>query len=160
LQAYLNIEKIAKGQVTEKEHKNWIYIQSFGYGVSQESTGDPSQQGKLVAGAVHYSEITVTKDADTTSPEIGKFCSSGKTVGLVKIHVCDDSNKAEPVMAIELSDCLISSYSVSAGGGVRPSESLSLRYSKIKVMCTAINEKGDKGATTEYAWSLLEKALA
>ncbi len=159
MQAYMHIEKIAKGQVTEKDHKAWIYIQTFGFGVAQESSGDPSQQGKLVAGAVHYSEVQVSKEADTTSPEIGKFVSGGKTVGLVKIHVCDDTNKAEPVVALELSDCLISSYSISGGGG-RPQESISFRYSKIKMSCTAIDEKGAKGATADYTWSLLQKALA
>ena len=160
MQAYMKIgKKEFDGQVTEKDHAKWIYLQSFSFGVQSEGGNDPSQQGRLVAGAVYYGELNVTKDTDTVSPVIASAVSTGLPIPSVTIHVCDDSNKVEPVLAIELTDALISNFSLSAGGG-RPTESLSFRYSKIKVSTTAIDQKGTKGATASYTWDLLKKELA
>lgn len=161
MQAYMKIGNSGfDGQVKEKGHEKWIYLHSFGYSISTEGGKDPSQQGKLVAGGVRYSEIQVTKDSDTVSPVIASAVSTGLAISSVTIHVCDDSNKVEPIMEIVLTDALISGYQLSAGGGVTPQEAITFRYSIIKLSTTAIDEKGKKGATASYTWNLLQKGLA
>jgi type VI secretion system secreted protein Hcp len=159
LQSYLQIDKI-KGQVTEKEHKEWIAIHSFSMGLSNAITGDPSKQGKLVGGQVTYQDISVTKDTDTASPLIASLCSKGAPIDKVVIHVCEDTNKVEPVIVITLEKCVISSFAVGGGGGGSPSENVSFAYSKITFEVTHKDETSKTKATQKYTYDLLQKQVA
>ncbi len=158
MQAYLQVKDV-KGPVTEKEHKDWIYIHSFSFGVSNPSSGDPSREGKLVAGGAHYGDISISKYTDVTTPLLASLCSQGKHVPEVKIEVCEDASKVNPILSITLTDCLISSVQTS-GGGDKPMDSVSVAYAKIKVQTIALDEKGGKKADADYTWDLLTKKLA
>jgi len=158
VQAYLQVKDV-KGPVTEKEHKEWIYIHSFSFGVSNPNSGDPSREGKLVAGGAHYSDISLMKYTDVTTPLLASLCSQGKHVPEIKIEVCEDASKVNPVLSITLTDCLISSVQASAGGE-KPMDSVSIAFAKIKVHTMALDEKGGKKAEADYTWDLLTKKLA
>jgi type VI secretion system secreted protein Hcp len=160
LQTYLQIDKI-KGQVTEKEHKDWIALHSFSMGLSNMITGDPSKQGKLVGGQVTYTDVTVTKDSDTASPLIMSQCSKGAPIEKVIIHVCEDTNKVEPVIVVTMEKCVISSFSLggSSGGG-SPTETVTFAFSKITVEVTHKDETSKTKATQKYTYDLLQKQVA
>jgi type VI secretion system secreted protein Hcp len=159
LQAYMQIDKI-KGQVTEKDHKDWIALHSFSFGLANSVTGDPSKQGKLVGGQVSYQDVTVVKDTDTASPLIASQASKGAPIDKIIIHVCEDTNKVEPVMVITLEKCVISGFQVSGGSGGSPSESVSIAFSKITVEVTHKDETSKTKATQKYTYDLLEKQVA
>ena len=158
MQAYLQVKDV-KGSVTEKGHEGWMRIDSFNFGVSNPSSGDPSKEGKLVAGGAQYNDISIIKDLDVTSPQLASICSQGKHVGEVKIDVCEDATSVNPLMTLTLTDTIISSYNVGPGGA-KPSECLTFAYAKIKMECTALDQKGSKKASADYTWDLLTKKLA
>ncbi len=71
---------------------------------------------------------------------------------LVTIDFCKtDKGKLETYMAYKLTDVLISGYSISSGGD-RPSESLSLNFTKIEFKGTPMDKanKGAGGASVTY----------
>ncbi|MEX2219530.1 MAG: type VI secretion system tube protein Hcp [Phycisphaerales bacterium] len=159
MQAYIQIDKI-KGQVTEKEHKEWIAVLSFSFGLNNMITGDPSKQGKLVGGQVTYQDISIVKETDTASPLIASQCSKGAPIDKIIIHVCEDTNKVEPVVVFTLEKCVISSFQVSGGSSGTPTESLSIAFSKVTMEVTHKDETSKTKATQKYTYDLLLKQVA
>jgi type VI secretion system secreted protein Hcp len=156
--AYLQIDKI-KGNVTEKEHKDWIRIESYSFGGMNPSAGDPSKKGKLRGGGVQFQEVNFVKELDTATPLISKTMAIGAPVAKVIFHVCEETSKTEPTYTMELKDCIITSQSISQGGEMG-TESLSFAFSEFEVTATDMDEKGGKGATQKYRYSLIEKTTA
>lgn len=155
MQLYLRIDGV-KGQVTEEKHKEWIALDSFSFGVSNPSTGDPSKTGKLRGGGATFSDISATKESDITTPEIMKIVAKGDPVKEIEFHLCEDSGEVTTVYEIKLTDAIISSYSV-GGGSTMPSESLTFTYSKIYVKVTPVDATAKKGAAPDMTWDLLTK---
>ena len=78
------------------------------------------------------SEITITKAQDTATIKLidASFQGEGKTVN---IDFCKtDKGKLEVYLTYTLTNTMISGYSISSGGD-RPSESLSLNFTKVEV---------------------------
>ena len=160
MQAYLQIDKI-KGQVTEKEHKDWIAVNSFSFGLANRIVGDPSKQGKLVGGEVSYQDMSFSKETDISSPLIASQCSKGAPIAKIVVHVCEDTDKVEPVVVFTLENCVISSYSMGGGsGGGSPSDAIAIAYSKVTMEVTHKDEKAKTKATQKYTYDLLEKTVA
>lgn len=156
--AYLQIDKI-KGNVTEKDHKDWIRIESYSFNGHNPSAGDPSKKGKLRGGGVQFGEVNFVKELDTATPLITKTMSIGDPVALVTFEVCEESSKTTPTFTMELKDCIISSQSIQQGGE-QGSESLTFAFSEFEITATDMDQKGGKGATQKYRYSLIEKTTA
>lgn len=159
MELYLNVDKVP-GEVTEAEHKEWIKLHAYSYAVMSENVEDPSDKGKLVSAAGRYSPIHVSKDVDITTPTLQQIASDGSHIATVKIHACLDSQKNVPSMEIELTDVVISAYSLAARGGDSPSEELEFRYGKIKVTTRNFDSKGAKVKEPSFTWDLLTKKKA
>lgn len=155
MQCFLKIDGI-KGQVKESKHKEWIAIDSFSFGVSNPSAGDPSKTGKLRGAGATFSDVSITKECDITTPEIMKIVAKGDPVKEIQLHVCEDSTEVTTIYEIKLTNAIISSYSI-GGGGTMPSESMSFSYSKIYVKVTPVDAEAKKGAAPDMTWDLLEK---
>lgn len=126
---YMEIEGV-KGNVTAEGHKEWIAVTSFQFGVGR-AVGSPTGGAKdREASAPNFSEIVVTKEMEQSSPYLFSESLLGKGKK-VKIHLCRTSaGNLETYAEYELENTLISAYSASSGGD-RPSESVSLNYTKI-----------------------------
>jgi len=130
-----------KGEVTQQTHKEWIEINSFQWGVGR-GIGSGVGGGSLrEATAPSVSEITITKVMDISSPLILKEAFGGKAVE-VKIEMTQTDNNGVHVsfQKYVLTNTLISGYSLSSGGD-RPSESISLNFTKIDSEYMNIDDK-------------------
>lgn len=156
MELYLNVDKVP-GEVTEAEHAQWIKLHSFSFGVASENVEDPAARGKLVSAAGTYSPLNVVKDSDITSPLLQQLASTGTHIATVKLHGCLDTQKKTPSFEIELTDVVISGYSVGGSEGMSPTDSLSFRYAKIKVTHRNFDEKGAKKTEPSFTWDLLKK---
>lgn len=155
----LNFKTKIKGSSKVAKHEDWIELQSVQLGVGRaistvggsadRDTSNPS-----------FSELTFTKPTDLASPELFMQSVCGKSLGLAEIHFIQTggADKKEQVyLKIELTDPIVSSYSISSGGD-RPSESFSINYSKISYQYDAFS--GDKVTTgTPKKWDLQTNAV-
>ncbi len=128
---YLNVVGATQGTIagdaTESNHLNWINTHSFqhGIGVGIGLDGLPTGQPSL-------SDVTLTKMLDPSSI---KLLTAILNQEPFTICTLDFVAGVGPTVyyRVELEEARISGYSQSSGGD-RPSESLSLSYSKIKLM--------------------------
>jgi type VI secretion system secreted protein Hcp len=119
------------GEVTAKGYEKWIELQSLQWGVGRGISA-PSAGGlsKREASAPSISEITVSKTFDAFSPLALKEAVGGKGA-VVKIDITrtDESGAHIAFQKYILSETMMSGYSISSGGD-RPSESISLNFTK------------------------------
>jgi hypothetical protein len=99
-------------------------ILSFSFGAaSAHGAGGGGGAGKLP-------EITITKSQDKSSAKLAEFCATGKHFPKVTLALRKAGGR--PYLTVTLTDVLISSYQVSKeAGGERPTESLTLNFTKI-----------------------------
>ena len=120
-----------KGEVDVEGFKEWIELQSFQWGVGRGISSGVGGNSKRESSTASLSEVTVTKTLDSWSPHALKEAIGGKGAK-VEIAMTRTDNDAghHAFQRYTLENVLISGYSLSSGGD-RPSESVSLNFSKI-----------------------------
>jgi len=137
---YLQIEGI-KGNVTAKGHEDWIDITSMQWGVGRAISSTVGTSADREASKPSISEVSITKIMDESSPMIFTEACIGKGK-LVKIDLCTvGTDQINTYMSYELDDCMIAGYSVSTGGD-RPSESITLSFTKMTMKFTPYDKSG------------------
>jgi type VI secretion system secreted protein Hcp len=122
-----------KGESLAQGHKGtdgWMEINSVQWGVGRAISTPVGAASKREASAPSVSEIVVTKQMDSTSPLLAQEALIGKAVTATIELTETGSDQLNTFLTLELTNTMISSYSMSSGGG-RPSESLSLNFTKI-----------------------------
>jgi type VI secretion system secreted protein Hcp len=138
-----------KGDVTEEGHKKWIECSSCQFGVGRAIGGTASGASRgREASLCNVSEITITKPADAASQDLMREAMIGAVPGKkVKFEFVTTGrgDKAETYTTFELENCMISGFSLATGGD-RPSESLSLNFTKITYNMSQGGETGELDA--------------
>lgn len=150
---FLKIEGI-DGESTDDKHDKWIEIDSYSHGVSQPVSG-ASRTGGRTGGRADFQDFTVVKTVDAATPDLHMHCCNGKHIPKIEIECCLATEDKHVFMKYEMEDVIISS--ISAGGNthdVRPSETVSFAYGKIKWEYTPIDQTGAAGAATDRTWDL------
>jgi len=149
---YMNYNDI-KGDVTADGHDKWIELNSFQWGVGRGISSPTGGAADREASAPSVSEIVVTKPTDISSPKLLDDAFQGEGVKVVIDFCKTDKGKLEPYMTYTLEDCMISGYSLSSGGD-RPSESLSLNFTKIEYKNIPNKDKGETGEPEAITYDL------
>lgn len=140
-----------EGDVTTQGYEKWIELNSFQYGVGRSvSSGGGGKTRE--SSAPNVSEIVVTKHFDKASAKLYQDSVAGTFDTKVEIKMnTTTKNKTETFLTFELSDCGVSSYSLSSGGE-NPMESLSLNFLKVMVTPTPLDKSGQikKGDVVSY----------
>jgi type VI secretion system secreted protein Hcp len=145
------------GDVTTTGHEKWIELLTFqwgtGRGINNSTASGADREGTTPA--VH--EIVVTKDTDSASPNLLraslglKPADEGKTVN---IDFCKtDTSKPEPYLQFTLENCLVSGYSINSGGD-RPTESVTLNFTKVEFKNTAMGKANETGSPDTASYDL------
>jgi type VI secretion system secreted protein Hcp len=129
------------GEVTAVGYEKWIELHSFQWGVGRGISAGAGGASKREASAPSISEITVSKTMDSFSPLALKEAIGGKGVS-VKIDLTrtDAAGKHVAFEKYVLDGTMISGYSISSGGD-RPSESISLNFTKVDSEYIKIDDK-------------------
>lgn len=148
------------GETTQLTHKQWIEINSIQWGVGRGISSGVGGGSKREATAPSVSEITLTKTFDISSPLLLKEALGGKAVE-VKIDLTQTDNNGRHVayQKYVLTDTLISGYSISSGGD-RPSESLSLNFTKIDSEYLNIDDKFATKTTGHVVFDIAASKLS
>jgi type VI secretion system secreted protein Hcp len=138
--AYLYIDGI-EGPSTSKD--NCIDIVSFSWGVNQTSTYGAGQSGKEAkAGRADFSNLTITKVLDKTTPYLCAHCASGDI--LDEVYVLYDKpvgDKQEDYFRVYLKDALITNVHLS-GSNENPTETVSFAFQATEIAYRAENDDG------------------
>ncbi|QSA96403.1 type VI secretion system tube protein Hcp [Methylococcus sp. EFPC2] len=151
---FLKFEPEIKGGVTYEGHKDWISISSVQFGVGRGiGSPEPGSQDRQ-ASHPSISELVFTKSMDIASNQLFFEAVNGTGSKVTIDFVETIKEKDEIFYQIVLENALISGYSVSSGGD-RPSESLSLNFTKITVNYNAFKDGKAVVEGQAKSWNLL-----
>ena len=155
IDVYLTIDGI-KGESTDIDHKDYIECLSVGFGVLQPRSATASSAGGHTAERCEHQDIVVTKLTDIATPLLLEQCSMGKTIPKAKFDFmrADADGKRVKYFSIELENILISSVTPHVAQGNIMTESLSIKYSKVKWLYVRQNIKGGTSGNTAGGWDL------
>jgi type VI secretion system secreted protein Hcp len=149
---YLNYNSIP-GDVTADGHVGWIEVNSFQWGVGRGISSPTGASADRESSAPSVSEITVTKATDISSTKLLNEAYQGEGVDAQLDFCKTDKGVLEVYMSYKLSDCMVSGYSISSGGD-RPSESLSLNFTKIEFKSTNMTDTNAAGSPDAVTYDL------
>jgi len=152
---FLKIDGI-KGESTDADHKEWMEIDSFSWGVSQPASAVVSTAGGGTVGRASFGDLAVSKALDSATPNIALASASGQHIKEVIIELFRAAgDKRVKYMEIKMEDAIISSLSLGGGSGGLPSESLTFNYAKINWTYTKQERAGGGGGGNVAAgWDL------
>ena len=129
--------KKPKGNVTAEGFKDQIEVHSLQWGVGRAISMITGNAANREASQPSFSEFTITKTMDASTTGLFEKAAYG-TVGdkVIITVVKTGAEKADTYVTYTLTNCLVSSYSMSTGGDL-PSESLSISYTKMEMEVTA-----------------------
>ncbi|PLY14636.1 MAG: type VI secretion system tube protein Hcp [Sedimenticola sp.] len=152
---FLKIDGV-DGESTDSAHDKWIEILSYSHGLSQPVSG-ASRTGGRTGGRADFMDFIVTKTIDNATPDLNIYCAKGKHIPKIECELCLATGDKHTFMKYTLEDCIVTS--VVPGGSsseseVKPVETASFAYGKIKWEYTTIDHTGSPGSTTDRTWNL------
>lgn len=141
------------GESKDSKHSGQIDVLAWGYEVVQTSTSHGG--GGSGAGKANFSEFVFTHYIDKATPNLMKYCASGKHIDSVVLSCCKVGGGSQEYMKVTLNEVLITH--------VRPSgettdprviESVGMSYGKIKVEVKEQNADGSMGAAVTGTWDI------
>jgi len=141
------------GDVTSDSHKGWIELNSFQWGVGRGISSPTGASADRESSAPSISEITVTKQQDVATTKLLDEALQGEGKKVQIDFVKTDKGKLETYMFYKLEDAMISGYSISSGGD-RPSESLSLNFTKIEFKGNSMDRANKGGGSSSVIYDL------
>lgn len=130
---YLKFGSI-KGNVTAEGYAGQIAVNTVNFGVSRSVSMEAGNLSNREATKPNMSEITLTKLADNSVAALFKEAvtgSAGQEATLTFVRTGTD--KVQEYMTYKLTNCIISSYTISATSDQEPLETIALSYSAIEV---------------------------
>ena len=134
-----------EGDVTAEGHEKWIECGSFQWGVGRGISSPTGASADRESSAPRVSEITLTKAQDAATVKVLDAAFQGEGVAVTIDFTKTDKGKLETYLTYTLTNTMISGYSISSGGD-RPSESLSLNFTKIECKLTPMGASGSVAA--------------
>jgi type VI secretion system secreted protein Hcp len=125
---FLKVGDIKGSSQDDKNHKDWIEVESFGYGVANSVNSTEKAKGNPGGEACTHSDLSMNKVIDKTSTLLYAYCSSGKVFDKAELECCEEE---ELLFKLTLTNAAFSSVSVGGGVGGVPSESVVVSFSKI-----------------------------
>ena len=155
--AYLYVDGV-EGPSTSRT--GCIDVLSFSWGVSQTSTYGAGASGKEAkAGRADFSNLTIMKVLDKTTPLLCDHCATGNI--LSKVYILYDKpvgDKQQAYFRIWIKDALITSVQLS-GSNENPSESVSFAFQGVEVAYAPEKDDGSLDAAIRKGYDL-EKLTA
>ena len=151
---YMNYDSLAiKGDVTEEGHVGWIALSSFQWGVGRGISSPTGNTVTRESSAPSVSEITVSKMMDLATPKLLNESLQGEGKTVIIDFTKTEKGKLVVYQTYTLTNNMISGYSTSSGGD-KPSESLSLNFTKIEYKNTPTKPDGTAGSPETVTYDL------
>jgi type VI secretion system secreted protein Hcp len=148
---YMKFGSKVKGQVTTEGYKDMIHIHSFQWGVGRGFHSGAAGTGRE-ASHPNIAEITLTKDWDKSSSGLLQDALAGKMDTPVEIYfTTTTATKTDTFLKLEMEKVGLAGMHMNSSGD-KPTESLSLNFTKITVTPTPLDAAGKpvKGDVVGY----------
>ena len=149
---YLKYDGI-DGEVTQSDHTKWIEVHSFQFGIGRGISTPTGNAANRESSHASVSEVVVTTAMDSSSTKIFTESATGKDGKKVEIHFVTTGNPGLTYAQYTLEGTLISGYSLSSAGE-RPSESISLNFTKIEFKMTPYDNENKAGTPVTVNYNL------
>ncbi|TSK08455.1 MAG: type VI secretion system tube protein Hcp [Geobacter sp.] len=155
--AFLKIEGIP-GESSDDKHRDWIEVLSYNFSVTQPTSGTASSAGGASAERASFSDFSVVKVLDKSSPKLFEACANGKHIPSVTLEICRAGGDKLKYMEYKLSNVIISldqpSGSAHAGEAI-PVEEIAFNFGKIEIAYTQqMRADGSGGGQVAAGWNL------
>jgi type VI secretion system secreted protein Hcp len=145
---YLQIQGI-NGDVSAKNYKHWINLESFNFSVKRTLSTRPGRVVDREGTRPSISEITIAKHTDKSSPLLFGEACTGQAKPNVKIVFCTTNDSLSPYLEYTLSNVIVSSYTVNTrtesddkdNKTHHPHEIITLNFDKVEMKFTPFDEK-------------------
>lgn len=120
------------GEADDANHPGAIQIESWSWGVTQMGTGGHGGGGG--AGKASFSDLSVMKRIDKSTPLLAKACATGEHIKNATLIVTRKAQGGtEDYYKLTLSDVTCTSLQQAGTGSDAPSESVTFTYDKIEM---------------------------
>jgi len=151
---YLEYDGI-KGNVTADGYKDHIAVLSIQFGVGRGITMEPGNMSNREATRPSISEVTVTKLADNSVTGLFKEAVTGSAGRTVRIKfVRTGADKVQEYMDYELSNALVSGYSISADAEGEPVETVTISFAKVMINYSDFDKTNKSGSPQRVGYDL------
>jgi type VI secretion system secreted protein Hcp len=151
-----------RGESTDDTHKGWIECQSVNWSLNQPKSATASTAGGHTAERAELSDISFHKVGDLASPILAQYCAMGKTIPKARFEFmrADGDGVRVRYYEVELENVLIGHVAQGVGGGDVMTESVGLKFSKVKWRYTQQRITGGSGGNTAGGWDLATNRVA
>lgn len=160
--AFVNFGDI-KGESTDKDHKDWVMIQSYEHGITQPASVTQKTAGGRSAEAVQFEEFRITKLVDAASPKLYEACCKGTHIPEVTIELWRAGGDPLKYFEIKLKEVLISGvdqHGTPTGDSKFPTEVVRMTFGAVQWTYTKQKPDGTAGGNVAAKWSVAQGAAA
>lgn len=154
---FLKIDGI-KGESMDNTHKDEVDITNWNFGLTQSGT---THEGPGAGGGkVNFSDMTISKKCDISTPAIIKNCCSGKHIKEATLTVRKAGGDA-PVeyYVVKMTDLIVSSYSTGGMDGMdRFEETITLNFRQVEITYTPQDSTGSGAGAASAGWDIAANA--
>lgn len=148
--------KDCEGESTDEKHKGWVEIHSYSFGVHQSGQGARSASGGGIVERASFTDFSITKHLDKTSPKLFLYAANGTHVD-VTIELCRATGQKQKYMEIKLEHVTVSAYHQGANkAGQLPTEQVSFNAGKMEIEYEQLDEKGKSKGKVKQHWDLTQ----
>jgi type VI secretion system secreted protein Hcp len=143
---YFDTASGIKGETKDKVYKakGGIDVLAWSWGVS--NSGSAHMGAGQGAGKANFQDISFTKYIDLSSTKLLTSCATGTHIKDAKLVVRKAGGTPLEYLLIEMSNCLISSYSTGGSGGEdRLTENVTLNFAVVKIDYKTQKDDGTEG---------------
>ena len=141
------------GEATHETHKKWLDVSSIQWGVGRAISTPAGSTANREASEPSVSEVTITKLMDSSSPKMFVEACTGNAGKKVDIHLVSTGSPGNTYVEYKLTNGLVSAYSMSSGGD-RPSESISISFTKLEYKFIPYDDKNKAGTPIAVSYDL------
>ncbi len=160
--AYMNVNNLQiEGESNDPNHQDWIELLAVHYSGRHPSNTTRSRVGGRTGRRVDFSDITVIKEIDKSTPKLHLHCAQGTSFNQMLIEFTAELSTGRFVYhTITLKDVVITSFrpimSHRCNGEYIHLEEVSLQYSQIYWDYTPYDDQGATGPTESTGWDVFE----
>lgn len=136
---FLKIDSI-EGEVMDESHMGEIMIDSWSWGEAQGGIQKGRSSGKVSLQDFHF-----TMKTSKASPKLMLASAKGEHIPEAVLTARKSGTSQQTYMTIKLTDVVITSYQIGAGGGDVPTDQISLNFTKIEFEYKPQNQDGSTG---------------
>jgi type VI secretion system secreted protein Hcp len=150
---YLKLDGL-DGESKDKDHTDWIELDSWSWGVDNPATFATGQGGQ--ATQAHISSLNIMKTVDKASVALFKNSTTGKHIGSATLSCMKlDGDQRIEFLKVDFTDLMVSSLQWSgAGEDNQVAESVALVFAKFKQSYKVQEDTGSAGGNTDFGFNV------